>query len=486
MRHLKFRPLPAWLWLLSLVVVALAIRTWNPVWFSLSVDEAYSVSLARLPLSDIIRLIALDNHPPLYFLMLHAWISWFGHSEIAVRSLSWLFGTAAVAMVYLFAKEMFGKRPAVLAALLTAVGPIHVVQSQTARMYTLLELLGLLSLYGIVRIVRSPRPPIGLVLFTIVANISLVYTHVFGLYIVATLALCLATAWVWYRRQRPKPVHARQIWSAVFVIVVPILTFLPWLAIVVQQLNARQRTWLVPPTFIEFSHDLFGDWTVGLAALAIISLPLVNRALRTTNHIWIRIMTIIPILLSYAVSLTVFPSTSTRHLIVQAALWNIIIAASILIIKPIKLQACLVVWILIMNGLGTWHQLHTRLAVDWQQVTTEINARSDARDIIIFHQGYNGQFIYPYYTHDQIRTILPFPQASVLHDRSITATNLAELDAPLAGNPPQIILVTNNPAHDNLLRQYLTSHQYQSQQRTNYGYKTSIEIFCQTDKHVER
>src|SRR3989344_2939011 len=66
----------------------------TPLYFmtqSLWRDEAFSYLLAQKSIIDIIRLTAQDFNPPFYYIMLHFWISIFGKSEIALRSLSFVF-----------------------------------------------------------------------------------------------------------------------------------------------------------------------------------------------------------------------------------------------------------------------------------------------------------------------------------------------------------------------------------------------------------
>src|SRR5229473_7337335 len=53
-------------------------------------DEVWSIKAASLNSSAEMAALKADVHPPLYFLILHAWIRLFGTGERAVRSLSGL------------------------------------------------------------------------------------------------------------------------------------------------------------------------------------------------------------------------------------------------------------------------------------------------------------------------------------------------------------------------------------------------------------
>jgi len=81
-----------------------------------------------------------DNHPPLYYLGLEVWSNLFGYSEVALRSLSVLFGILTIYYVFLIAKRIAGKNNVLyplLSAILIASSPFHIYYSQEARMYVM-------------------------------------------------------------------------------------------------------------------------------------------------------------------------------------------------------------------------------------------------------------------------------------------------------------------------------------------------------------
>ena len=68
-------------------------------------DEAFSVMLARHSLLDIVRLSAGDFTPPLYYILLHVWMTFFGSSEIAVRLLSFVFHIATAVAGFIITRQ---------------------------------------------------------------------------------------------------------------------------------------------------------------------------------------------------------------------------------------------------------------------------------------------------------------------------------------------------------------------------------------------
>src|SRR5262245_16564124 len=76
----------------ALVLIGLGIRGHDLSARSLWFDEAFCWRLTEFPIPEMIRRVGLDNHPPLYFLLLKGWTSVFGESTMALRSLSVLLG----------------------------------------------------------------------------------------------------------------------------------------------------------------------------------------------------------------------------------------------------------------------------------------------------------------------------------------------------------------------------------------------------------
>jgi hypothetical protein len=175
--------------LLLMVGVALGLRLYRSQAQSLWYDEGFSVYLARMDLSEITARTAADIQPPLYYYLLHAWINLLGDGEAAVRSLSALFGALSVGLIYALGRRLLGRGPALLAALLLAVSPLHVWYGQEARMYTLLVAETLLSSWCLLEATRIETSPATTCLLWwggfVVASVAALYTHYFALFVLA-------------------------------------------------------------------------------------------------------------------------------------------------------------------------------------------------------------------------------------------------------------------------------------------------------------
>lgn len=142
-------------------------------------DEAASLSIARLPIHQLFSAIAGDFHPPLYYLILHLYLMLGITSEWFLRLPNVIFGVLTVWFVYLILVELKSKTLSwlpLVGALLLALNPLHVYYSQELRMYSLNALLSVMSWYYIVRKSKS-----GFFLTTL-ANIYCFYGAFFNLF----------------------------------------------------------------------------------------------------------------------------------------------------------------------------------------------------------------------------------------------------------------------------------------------------------------
>jgi hypothetical protein len=127
-------------------------------------DETFSVWLANHSVADMLQWVArIDQHPPLYYLLLHYWIALKGDAAYYVRMLSALFGAGTIPVIYLIGKRMSGAVMGLAAAVLLAFSPFNIYFAQETRMYTFLTFNAAVAIYALVRLLTDPRSarPIG-------------------------------------------------------------------------------------------------------------------------------------------------------------------------------------------------------------------------------------------------------------------------------------------------------------------------------------
>jgi hypothetical protein len=228
--------------------LGLTVRVYQLARQGLWIDEGYSVTLAGLSPAGIIAGTAADQHPPLYYLLLHGWLSLVGRSEFAVRFLSVAAGLLSLSVLYALGRRLSSARLGLWSALLLALSPIYIQYSQEARMYALLALLGLLSVYTLRRWLEQPS--IGRGTLYVLPTAAALYTHNLAVFLLPFEAMW-AIAWAITRRDSSgyRPALDSQQLGGWFVCQAAIaLLWLPWLPAVVMQAHSHRVPWIVPPT----------------------------------------------------------------------------------------------------------------------------------------------------------------------------------------------------------------------------------------------
>ena len=127
-------------------------------------DETFSVWMASHSVAEMLQwIVRIDQHPPLYYLLLHYWIALNGGTPYYVRLLSVLFGAGTIPIIYLIGKRMSGVVMGLVAAVFLALSLFNIYFAQETRMYTLLTFNAAVAIYALVRLLTDARAvrPIG-------------------------------------------------------------------------------------------------------------------------------------------------------------------------------------------------------------------------------------------------------------------------------------------------------------------------------------
>jgi 4-amino-4-deoxy-L-arabinose transferase-like glycosyltransferase len=234
-------------------------------------DESLSLHRARLGLPGILsnqitltdsihQVITVDNHPPLYFLLLRLTTRLLGESEFALRFLSLIFAVLTVPLLYITGQRLIPHRDvaSLIAAALGAVSPMYLWYGQEARMYTMLAFLSLLSFYLYVRVFFDQHlSRAGWIIAYVGTSILLVATHYLGgLLVIAELA---GLAVILVRRR-----SSRRLTGAVIITLIAI----GLASLIGAWLNMPALTQSVGVRFVplfELLRDLLNSFSLGLS-----------------------------------------------------------------------------------------------------------------------------------------------------------------------------------------------------------------------------
>jgi len=200
-------------------------------------DEAFTWLLAKQNIFDLFVYTAKDFNPPLYYLIIHYWIKFFGSSEISLRTVSFIFYWATIYCVYLFLIHIFkiAHKRTWLYIVLVAVNPILLYYAFEARMYTMLAFFSTLSFYSFLK--QNNK------IFFIAVVLGL-YTHYFMVFVLAAILL--------YRYFTQEKKYLKKLlmqFSA------PLFVFIPWLLFVLKVKDfSSQSFWIEKSTITTLSQ----------------------------------------------------------------------------------------------------------------------------------------------------------------------------------------------------------------------------------------
>ncbi|MBX3010648.1 MAG: glycosyltransferase family 39 protein [Caldilineaceae bacterium] len=358
-----------------ITLLGLAIRSYALARQSIWLDEAFSIWLAQQHLVDLWAwLIKIDQHPPLYYTLLHYWLQFFGDGPNAVRALSVLCSSAAIPFFYGASRYWVGQRTALLAALLLALSPFHVRYAQEARMYALLTLSTAVALYALAFLLYAPRarqqrwPWWALAL----AQSSIMLTHnTATVFFPVALNSAVGCLWLWQRWRKGLTSLPNLAWepfarSWLATQGLALILWLPWsIAFVIQATLVDREFWIELPTVATIYHALHN--------FNLATLPAWSRVGLAINYGW---------WLLAALGLYALRHTPARALLLLL-LWLLPIGGELLVSlrRPIFADRTLIgttlpYLLLVATGLGEAKRLGklgTRWCQPWQALRPWLN-----------------------------------------------------------------------------------------------------------------
>jgi len=376
------------------IAAGLVLRfvTRSPLWL----DEALSVNIAKLPIHEIPAALRHDGHPPLYYVLLHAWMSVFGTGDVAVRALSGLFAVATLPLAWIIGRRRGGPRLGWLFTAVMAMSPFALRYATETRMYSLL-MVGVLVLYLLVDdVVRLDRGGwLRLVALAVVSGLLLL-THYWSMWLLGAVELVLA--WRWWRHPDDRRAPGR----AFLAIAAGGVMFLPWVPSFLYQAAHTGTPWagrvrptnLVGATIQDFGGGAFKDAIlVGALMVALALLGLFGRGtdgvhidldLRTRRFVrYEAVVAALTLTIGGLIGLVTASTYATRYAAVVYPLFALLVAAGLACFRSPKALTAVLAGFLALCLLGAYWNVtypRTQARVDGRA----INQVARPGDLVIF------------------------------------------------------------------------------------------------------
>ena len=257
-----------------------------PIWG----DEQFTLEVVALPWSEISSALAADIHPPLYFALLKAWMS-FSLTEPIVWARLFSAVTALGTTVALDRLWLDGRLPERRTWFLAlwCLSPLLLLDARMARSYSLQTLLAVLAIAAASQACERPTIRRSVLLGCAIA--SLLYTHYLPGMAIGAVAIAAV---------------ARSNWrAAASAALIALVAYAPWLPVLVDGLEQasskdvyRLAAWSAPAEltlrlgywFIAFSFGEAQTWiTLGCAVvISPLLLSMLIRGARTPEATYVR------------------------------------------------------------------------------------------------------------------------------------------------------------------------------------------------------
>jgi hypothetical protein len=287
---------------------------------TLGASEAYTAMVATQSGYRAVIAAALrfdPGKPPLYPIVVHAFVQIFGGGDVALRAPSVVCTMIGVALMLALGDEMFGPSVGLAAAIFWAFSPLTVIYAQFARMYAMLMALSLAQILLMWRLRSTPSA--GRVVLCGILGAAMLYTHLGSILFLGAEAAMLAGAASRGGRNRPQ-------WLA---LAVSMALFLPFLSIAAAQVHGliygHWVDWIGP------AHPVSAvrKGVVVVVAGALATLLTFGPRMETDENEpirWCAALAILPIVVLTAGSLAIRPMFSARYVAPSLSLLMLLLA----------------------------------------------------------------------------------------------------------------------------------------------------------------
>jgi hypothetical protein len=392
------RRLPRWVRvgsiLLVLSAVSLYLRT-RYIGGQFWMDEGITVGISSHSLTSIPGILRYDGSPPLFYLLLHVWMSMVGNGQTATHWLSEICAILTIPIGYWAGDSLAGRRAGLTSATLFAFNAFLDYYGVETRMYALMTLFGLFATLGFVRgfVFRERR---YVILFA-VAEALMLYTHNWAVYFGAGSFLAAALLYLigdeQLRRNLVRDVVAAFLGAAIL--------FSPWVPNAIYQAIHTGAPWDTSPRFgapVQIAKSVLGGASITavmLLAAGIGYSPMFTRPRRMSREAQVALMLLaIPVftLLVAWVGSQITPAWVVRYFAPIVA--PIVLLLAIGIARAGVIGAIAVVFVLVF--MARPHAFEPQYKSDMQDIAGELGPLLHRGDLVIVGQPESTPLAYYY------------------------------------------------------------------------------------------
>ncbi|HEY9810910.1 MAG TPA: glycosyltransferase family 39 protein [Halomicronema sp.] len=187
----------------------------------LTLPAEFNFSDILITFKNLLRGLAAEPHPPLFFISQHFWLRLFGNSEAAMRSLGVFLSCIAIFAAYELGKVIANHRCGLIVASLLSLNPFFFFQSLNVRMYNSLVLWVIISALASLKLLTQTLSRRQQFFW----NLILIFSVIFGLmtfyqYAYFIVALAVLAVFIYYENLYQVFLHFLRI-SLGFLLAIP-------------------------------------------------------------------------------------------------------------------------------------------------------------------------------------------------------------------------------------------------------------------------
>lgn len=383
------------------MLLAFGLRMYKIGEWSFWIDEIFTINRAQAHYSSIA--LMLNNIPPrtnwipVSLLLIAATIGKLGISEWSVRLVPALIGVLSIPILFFPVRRMFGPTVALVAILLLAFSPWHILWSQNGRFYVALMLFYNMTLLALYFGLEQDRPAyliLALPLFYLAMS-----ERMLAGFVVPVIAVYLVLIGI-FRFPPPPGLNRRN----ALILLLPVLG---GLAIEVQSLLTTGSSRFLGDADAFIGNAVDSPIRILILIVFSIGLPVVVLGLfaggwlawqRSRTGLFVLVSAVVPIMLLIAISPWVF--VVERYALITLPAW--LILAGVTIEKLIgwlprqgRWLAAAVMALLLADAAGSllmYYQLNNGNRPDWRGAFAYVKAHKTPTDLIVSSRPQIGEY----------------------------------------------------------------------------------------------